>query len=212
MWTTAYVVQTQLKDTIELQIQIQSLFSRGGFLLRKWNSSHPTVLEHLTPDVKDSRSLHSIPNQGEYTKTLGIDWNPEKDTFRLTVADFPAQQTLTKRLLTSDIAKTFDVLGCFSPATVKAKILLQKLWEQKIDWDEAVPPDLLRTWSRWRMELPLLSSKQVSRCYSHGSLCQCWTQLHGFCDASKDAYAAFVYLHLQHLDGTVDASVVTSKT
>ena len=83
------------------------------FLLRKWNSSHPTALEHLTPDLKDSRSLHSILDQGEYTKTLVIDWNPEKDTFRLTVADFPAQQPLTKCLLTSYIAKTFDVWGGF---------------------------------------------------------------------------------------------------
>ena len=62
------------------------------------------------------------------------------------------------------------------------------------------------------MELPLLTSKQVSRCYSHGSLCQCWTQLHGFSDASDDAYAAVVYLHVQHPVGTADASIVMSKT
>lgn len=46
---------------------------------------------------------------------------------------------LTKRGLVSDIAKVFDVLGFFSPATIKMKILLQHLWEMKIDWDEAVP-------------------------------------------------------------------------
>ena len=37
----------------------------------------------------------------------------------------------------SDIAKTFDVLGWFSP-TIKVKFLLQQLWEQKVDWDETV--------------------------------------------------------------------------
>ncbi len=41
-------------------------------------------------------------------------------------------ETLTKRGLVSDVAKTtktFDALGWFSPSTIKAKILMQQLWE-----------------------------------------------------------------------------------
>lgn len=33
-----------VKGAIELYRQLQSLFSIAGFLLRKWNSSEPTVL------------------------------------------------------------------------------------------------------------------------------------------------------------------------
>ncbi len=48
-------------------------------------------------------------------------------------------ETLTKRGLVSDVAKTFDGLGWFSPSTTIAKVLMQRLWELKVDWDDSVP-------------------------------------------------------------------------
>ena len=44
-------------EAIELQKQLQDLFSRGGFLLRKWNASDPTVLQHL-PISKNLRQCN----------------------------------------------------------------------------------------------------------------------------------------------------------
>ena len=38
------------------------------------------------------------------------------------------------------------------------------------------------------------------------------TELHGFCDASEQAYAAVIYLHMTDLDGRTRVSLVTSKT
>ena len=54
---------------------------------------------------------------------------------------------MTKYTLTSNIAWTFDVLEWFFPRITKAKILLQKLWERNIDWDEDVPKDVLCVWN-----------------------------------------------------------------
>lgn len=48
------------------------------------------------------------------------------------------------------MAKVFDVLGWVSPVTVKMKILLQRLWEAKPDWDDPIPDDVLQVWSQWR--------------------------------------------------------------
>ena len=53
---------------------------------------------------------------------------------------------MTKRSVVSDVAKVFDALGLFSPTTVKMKILLQRLWEIKLDWDDPVPEHLLGVW------------------------------------------------------------------
>ena len=66
-------------------------------------------------DLCHAQSFHPIPDPDEYTKTLGVQWNSGIDHFRLTVVEFPKTENLTKRLLVSDIARTFDVLGWFSP-------------------------------------------------------------------------------------------------
>ena len=70
-------------------------------------------------------------------------------------------ETLTKQGLVSDVAKTFDILGWFSP-TIKAKILMQQLWELKIDWDDPVPECIHDAWLQWRTKLHLLSDAIIS--------------------------------------------------
>ena len=99
------------EEAIELHHQLQNLFARGGFLLRKWNSSELKVLEHIAPELRQQNSIHTLSDSDEYAKTLGIEWNSKLDHFHLTVAELPQQERLTKRILTSDIAKIFDVLG-----------------------------------------------------------------------------------------------------
>ena len=37
-----------------LQRQLQDLFAKGGFLLRKWNSNVASVIESLSPELRDS--------------------------------------------------------------------------------------------------------------------------------------------------------------
>ena len=105
------------------------MFDRGGFTLRKWNSSNPARLQPVDP--KESHSLFALPESTEYTKTLGIEWNTMTDHFHLTIAKLPSLDNVTKRVLISDVGKTFDVLGWFSPCMIKMKIMFQQLWEIK---------------------------------------------------------------------------------
>ena len=92
------------------------------------------------------------------------------------------------------------------------KILLQNVWERKIDWDDEVPPDLLEIWLRWRRELGCLSEKLISRCYFSSDFYVVSTELHGFCDASELAYAAVAYLRFTDSTGRIQISLVASKT
>lgn len=48
-----------VEEAITLQYQLQELFGRGGFLLRKWSCSNPAVLKHLPDELKDMQSLCS---------------------------------------------------------------------------------------------------------------------------------------------------------
>ena len=201
-----------IDEAVELQQQLQGLFSKAGFLLRKWHSSELTVLKHIPPDLKDPQLTQAIPNPSEYTKTLGIEWNASMDLFRVTVAKLPPLEHVSKRFLISDVAKTFDILGWFSPAMVKVKILLQQLWELKVGWDDTVPPQIHDDWLQWRAELDLLSRKPIPRYYFSKSACVASVQLHGFCDASEQAYAGVIYLRMTDSDGNVEVSLVCSKT
>ena len=201
-----------IPEAIRLQRQLQDLFAKGGFLLRKWHSSEQSALQHLSTELKDPCSMQMLPDSSEYTRTLGIEWNAKLDHFRLTIAELPPLDNITKRVLVSDIAKTFDVLGWFSPSVIKVKILLQQLWEQKVEWDDPVPSSIHDAWLQWRSELPLLSNKHISRCYFGKHTHIVTAELHGFCDASELAYAAVVYLRLADSNGDVQISLVTSKS
>ena len=117
-----------------------------------------------------------------------------------------------KRSMVSDVAKVFDVMGWFSPAIVKMKILLQRLWEIKLDWDDPIPEHIHQIWSQWRSELSVLTSIHIPRCYSllkHDTLS---IQLHGFSDASEEAYAGVVYVCIEYSNKVIHTSLITSKT
>ena len=79
---------------------------------RNWNCSEPIVLlnQHVALELKDLQTTHTIPVIEEYTKTLGIEWNVNSDYFHIAIADLSPFENSTKRLLVSDVAKTFDVL------------------------------------------------------------------------------------------------------
>ena len=75
-------------ELIELHRQLQDQFSHGGFLLRKWNSNDQVVLHNISPELRDSQSMFTIPESYiEYVKTLGIEWNANLEHFCLTVAN-----------------------------------------------------------------------------------------------------------------------------
>ena len=201
-----------LEEAVRLQEQLQELFARGGFLLRKWKSSEPAVLRHLPASLLDSQISHTIPDPDGFAKTLGIEWSTSLDCLRLTVAEFPRLESVTKRALVSDVAKTYDVLGWFAPSIIKVKILLQRLWEAKVGWDDPAPDDIRKSWEKWRLELPVLTSKLIARCYFPRNVSITSTQLHGFSDASEDAYAGVVYLRMVDTSNVVYVSLVMAKT
>jgi hypothetical protein len=199
-------------EGINLQQQLQKLFAKGGFLLRKWNSNIPSVINQVPPELRDSNDVLSITDSPGYTKTLGVEWNSRADQFRITVSQLPQHDKMTKREFVSDIAKTYDVLGWFSPTIIKSKILLQRIWEAGIDWDEEIPQHVFEDWSRWRSELGCLSEKLIERCYFPNDAVVKDIQLHGFCDASEEAFAGVVYIRFTSSNDRTSTSLVMAKT
>ena len=200
------------EGAIALQKKLHELLAKGRFLLRKWNSNNPSVVESIVPELKDAQSTLPISDPDQLTKTLGLRWNSACDQFRLTISELLPIETRTKRLLVSDVAKTFDILGWYSPTIIKAKILLQMLWSEKVGWDDPVPKAIVEEWLRWRNQLPPLSSHHVPRCYFPKGSTITSIQLHGFSDASEKAYSGVIYLRMEDSNGTAHTSLVISKT
>ena len=123
-----------------------------------------------------------------------MQWNSSNDYFHLTVAKLPSGENITKHALISDVAKTYDVLGWFSPTTIKVKIPFQRLWKLNVGWDDPVPTDICEEWLKWRTELKLLSNKLIPRYYFPKDTSLGTQQLHGFSNASESAYSVVVYL------------------
>jgi len=79
------------------------------------------------------------------------------------------------------------VLHCLT-----SKILLQSLWKLQLEWDESVPMSLHTSWERLKKNLLNLQAVTIPR-YTFASGCYA-VQVHGFADASSQAYGCCIYI------------------
>ena len=143
-------------------------------------------------------------------KTLGIVWDATRDLIQYSVKTTTPSIRITKRYICSEIAKIYDPLGLLGPVIITAKLLLQKMWAMKVDWDESLPMDIHFEWTRYYSELPLLNNVVFRR----NTIIKTATgiQLHGFCDASERAYGASIYLRTIDQKGRTQVSLRVAKT
>lgn len=191
--------QANIKDVIEI-------LDKGKFSLHKWSSNSSEVLKSLPDQLYEDRNFEN--NEDNFVKTLGINWCSNSDELAFKV-NFISLANITKRSVLATIARIFDPLGLLSPCVVVAKIFIQKLWLQKIDWDDPLSPKLQKEWSEYCRQLPLLESMHIPRWYHTYKSSQ--IQLHGFADASEAAYGAVIYLRV-HEDDEVKITLVAAKT
>jgi hypothetical protein len=109
-----------------------------------------------------------------------------------------------------NIAQIFDPLGLSGPCIIQAKIILQKLWLQKLDWDDPLPSGLHSIWDSFRKQLVELRNLDIPRYVSSKDSVK--IELHGFADASQNAYGACVYIRVQDSGGKVSVKLLCSKT
>ena len=201
------------EEAIALYADLRHVLSQGGFNLCKWRSSCdnvlsfiPTHLQELLP-VKEMTESHSP----SHPKALGLEWNSRLDLMAPAIRP-PERYTTTKRGVVSDVSKTFDILGWIAPAVLTMKLLYQQLWQLNTGWDEPIPQHLIDLHSKWRQQLPSLSTKQLPRCYFRKDASPMTQQIHGFADASVKAYGAVLYIRSTYKDHPPLVSLVLSKT
>jgi len=197
-----------IEDALKLQKDLILLMSRGGFKLHKWCANHPKILELIEENLREKQVLI---NQEETVKALGMRWIPIEDCFIFKIDELSEIKTYTKRTVLSEIAKLFDPLGFLGPVIVKAKIIMQRLWIKKLQWDEPISNDDQIAWENYRSQILKLNEIKIKR--FNGRIPEAkLIELHGFADASSEAYGACVYLRVIDNDNNVSVKLLASKS
>ena len=115
-------------------------------------------------------------------------------------------KVITKRSILSKVSQIFDVFGFLAAYAVRAKIILQQLWQKKVDCFEELTDDCALKYIEWVNELSILESIKVPRRPFRMYKMVKNIQINGFCDSSLDAYAAVVYVKVVFLTNDIQVT------
>ena len=193
-------------DAKAMRREVTKLASKGGFKLTKWRSNSTEVLCDVP---ENERACEGTERPVE--NVLGCPWNPVEDTLGVRAFGVEATQQVTKRYVVATVARLFDPLGLAAPYSLQAKLLVQRLWAQGLDWDEQLKEPELRIWNVWTSELPRMSDLVVRRCLHPSGGDQQRHEVHIFCDASEAAFGAVAFLRTQEA-GQIHVNFIAAKT
>jgi hypothetical protein len=177
--------------------------------LHKWCSNSKQFLTHISEEktIEYDINLNESPN-----KVLGLKWNPVNDFFCISIPDPTFFGPITKRKILSTIAQCYDPLGFLSVVIITGKLIIQKLWTLKLDWDTPLTdPSLLQEWTNFIENFPLLKTLKIPRYFFLNKPIS-RIEFHGFGDASMKAYSACVYVRTLYMDNSVSCHLISSKS
>jgi hypothetical protein len=166
--------------------------------LVKWCTNSTELKERLKGTIEFTVTKKEMDSEltDVTKKALGILWDPVKDEFMFNTKHMEnevekTKNAITKRTLFSLGSKIFDPVGYVLPTTMQARLVMQRIWADPTKWDEYVTPQILKNWNMFIDGLKGMETVRIPR----------WTgidyeqpnDIHIFCDASEDAYAAVAY-------------------
>lgn len=191
-----------VEELKKLKKEITNILLNAKFELNKWKSN--------TIEISDLDNSQATVKLGETTKILGLWWNTSEDTFHYRVKLENKEEKITKRNILSRIAEIYDPLGWIGPIVVRAKIILQRLWQTNKGWDENITGETYTMWKQLSTQIKLLENIIIPRRVLDDNPTK--TELHGFCDASENAYAACIYLRSVNSEEKYTVKLLCAKS
>ena len=202
---------------------IDTVLETGGFQVKRWIMSEDSNIGVMEVCSKANT---------EFSKVLGIVWNPSNDTFQFVIKlnfskrhrkiregadlmaeDVPAQipRVLTKRAILSQVNGIYDPLGLASPFIVKAKIMMRRLNADGLGWDDPVPDNERMEWERFFTDLfkmeKIMFARSTRPVNAVGK-----PVLIIFSDASEDAFGACAYVRWEISNGSFESTLLVAKS
>ncbi|XP_023314096.1 uncharacterized protein LOC111693534 [Trichogramma pretiosum] len=145
-------------------------------------------------------------------------WNLDTDElgFQVSVkgvseAILSGKKKPTKRQFLSVIMSVYDPLGLLTPVTLSSRIVMQAVWRSGVKWDEKLRDEEHDIWKNWLKALEAARNYRVPRCLEPRTRSYTHVELHVFCDASLEAYAAMAYARFIDKDTVVGISLIMSR-
>ncbi|XP_049870326.1 uncharacterized protein LOC126369806 [Pectinophora gossypiella] len=200
-----------MHELLEAKAQINKLLKLGGFELHKWSSNCSDVLLDV-PSNQQQLDEIDLEKENYSIKALGLTIDAKNDCFIIKSPETINAPSSTKREILSQISKFYDPLGFVSPIVVKAKVIMQRLWLEKVDWDAKPPQDVQDEWVQFADSLSSMEPIHFNRNIQVPANAEA-VQLIGFADASSSTgYGCCIYLRVIHATGKVELSLLCSKS
>lgn len=210
------------KEAHRLIREAEYILAMGGFVVKHW------VISGREKDCKGIRLL-----QAESEKVLGMSWDINKDQFFYKVRinfsskyknvhtqpnlsrdelEIKCPETLTRRMVLSQVASVFDPLGLVQPVLLSAKLLMR---EMIIDskgegWDEPLKQEYRMRWINFFDELYKLENIRFKRAIRPENAVGD-PVLILFSDGSKHSYGAVAYCRFLTQSGDYETSIIMAK-
>ncbi|XP_015109511.1 uncharacterized protein LOC107036228 [Diachasma alloeum] len=194
------------EEALQLRDDITALLQKGQLNLRQWASNDLRLLQGLP---EESVNLKLNMSQDSTIKTLGLHWDSSRDAIVYTIKPIPLTGKITKRTMLAEVSKIFDPLGFLGPVIVKGRMILHRLWIEKLGWDDAIPLSILTEWRNYANQLTELNDLAFDRKVIISEARE--IQMHGFCDASQKGYGACIYLRSTDVHGTTLTQLLCAK-
>ncbi|GBN16631.1 hypothetical protein AVEN_15888-1 [Araneus ventricosus] len=168
---------------------------QGGFELRDWEST-------------GFKTEHGLE-----TSVLGMKWNHQLHSLRVNMSwmNESSLEKIMKRIMLSAAYKVFVPVRFTIPVMLCAKLMLQKAWKMSIGWDNGIMGNLRKEFIQWFQDLKIHEEIHISRGINVTAENLKHCAIHAFCDASKEAYAAVVFLRIEE-EVSVKLSLLAAKS
>ncbi|XP_045541691.1 uncharacterized protein LOC106718201 isoform X2 [Papilio machaon] len=193
------ISQDTEEATLNFINEAKEIMQEAKFDLRQWVTSPLKINE----------------TEKRVISVLGIMWDTVTDELLCNLQTLPHPSQigkLTKRSILSLTQRIFDPIGILCPITLVPRLILQEIWNKKLAWDDELPSNIETQFHEWYDNMYLLENCRIPRSLSTEPLQECSdVSLHLFVDASKDGYAACVFLRTVDSKGQANWADLPSR-
>ena len=132
-----------VSQALQFYSESKRVFTKASMNLREWTSNSEDFMCNIPQ--KDRAT-------GRIVKVLGMIRHVVEDILK-TRSEIDITNPARKRDVLRAISSIYDPLGLFIPATVEAKLFVQTLWMDNLDWDDSLSSERQMKWENIAKEL-----------------------------------------------------------